>query len=114
MPFRDNGSNVRTSQFFWLLNTYIPIFIKQKADVQFFVITQGTNYISKKAKVFNIKKLGGHPDIPFNRAKLFNAGFQIAKEGDFDCFFFSDIDLMAMDDRVPLQCIDRNGSIKKP
>ena len=43
MPFRDNGSNVRTSQFFWLLNTYIPIFMKQKADVQFFVLTQGTN-----------------------------------------------------------------------
>ena len=89
MPFRDNGSNVRTSQFFWLINTYIPIFIKQKADVQFFVINQG-----------------GHPDVPFNRAKLFNAGFQIAKKGDFDCFFFSDIDLMAMDDRVPLKCID--------
>ena len=37
--------------------------------------------------------LGGHPLTPFNRAKLLNVGFKIASAGDFDCFFFSDIDL---------------------
>ena len=52
MPFRDNGSNIKTSQFFWLINTYIPIFIKQKADVQFFVINQGINKISKKKRKY--------------------------------------------------------------
>jgi len=90
MPFRDDGSDTRTAQFFWLLDTYLPIFIKQKTQVQFFIINQG-----------------GHPLTPFNRAKLLNVGFDIASAGDFDCFFFSDVDLMPLDDRVPLKCVEK-------
>ena len=51
--------------------------------------------------------LGGHPLTPFNRAKLMNIGFDIAQRRDFDCIFFSDSDLMPMDDRVPLKCIEK-------
>ena len=41
LPFRDDGSKTRTTQFFWLLNTYLPLFIKQRTEVQFFIINQG-------------------------------------------------------------------------
>ena len=41
MPYRDDGSDTRTAQFFWLLDTYLPVFIKQKTRVQFFIINQG-------------------------------------------------------------------------
>ena len=44
--------------------------------------------------------------MPFNRAKLFNAGFKIAVQDEaYDCFFFSDIDLTPLDDQTPLRCI---------
>lgn len=36
-----------------------------------------------------------------------NIGFDIAQRRDFDCIFFSDSDLMPMDDRVPLKCIEK-------
>ena len=49
---------------------------------------------------------GGHPSTPFNRAKLFNAGFSIASKDDYyDCFFFSDVDLTPLDEKTPLECI---------
>ncbi|XP_027130197.1 beta-1,4-galactosyltransferase 1-like isoform X2 [Larimichthys crocea] len=41
----------------------------------------------------------------FNRAKLMNAGFvEALKEYDYDCFVFSDIDLVPMDDRNLYRC----------
>ncbi|XP_054034714.1 LOW QUALITY PROTEIN: beta-1,4-galactosyltransferase 1 [Dryobates pubescens] len=41
----------------------------------------------------------------FNRAKLLNIGFTEAlKEYDYDCFVFSDVDLIPMDDRNTYKC----------
>ncbi|TKS79329.1 Beta-1,4-galactosyltransferase 1 [Collichthys lucidus] len=41
----------------------------------------------------------------FNRAKLMNVGFvEALKEYDYDCFVFSDIDLVPMDDRNLYRC----------
>ncbi|GCB76820.1 hypothetical protein scyTo_0015558, partial [Scyliorhinus torazame] len=41
----------------------------------------------------------------FNRAKLLNVGFMEAlKEYDYNCFVFSDVDLIPMDDRNIYKC----------
>lgn len=44
-------------------------------------------------------------DDLFNRAALFNVGFvEALKLGDFDCFVFSDVDLLPEDDRNYYGC----------
>nr|XP_046181508.1 beta-1,4-galactosyltransferase 1-like isoform X2 [Oncorhynchus gorbuscha] len=44
-------------------------------------------------------------DNTFNRAKLMNIGYAEAlKEYDYDCFVFSDVDLIPMDDRNTYKC----------
>ena len=44
-------------------------------------------------------------DEIFNRAKLLNVGYQEAlKEYDYECFVFSDVDLIPMDDRNIYKC----------
>ena len=40
IPFRENGSNVRTNQLKVLLHYVIPILIRQNVMFQFFVVTQ--------------------------------------------------------------------------
>lgn len=41
----------------------------------------------------------------FNRAKLLNIGFQEAlKDYDYNCFVFSDVDLIPMDDHNAYRC----------
>ena len=82
MPFRDNGSNVRTSQLFWLINTYIPIFIKQKADVQFFVINQGINKSIFK-DFSNIQKIRGSSRYTFQQSKTIQRRFSNCQRGRF-------------------------------
>lgn len=43
----------------------------------------------------------------FNRAKLINVGYMEAlKEYDYECFVFSDVDLVPMDDRNLYRCFD--------
>lgn len=43
----------------------------------------------------------------FNRAKLMNAGYvEAMKQYDHDCFVFSDIDLIPLDDRNLYRCFD--------
>lgn len=43
----------------------------------------------------------------FNRAKLMNAGYvEALKENDYDCFVFSDIDLVPINDRNIYKCFD--------
>ena len=99
---------MRETQFFWLLATYLPFFVAQKSDVKFYIINQGLALNPKNSMqvICNVLFLGGHPETPFNRAKLFNAGFKIAVEDEaYDCFFFSDIDLVPLDDQTPLRCI---------
>ncbi len=43
----------------------------------------------------------------FNRAKLMNVGYvEALKEYDYECFVFSDVDLVPMDDRNLYRCFD--------
>lgn len=47
-------------------------------------------------------------DTMFNRAKLLNIGFQEAlKDYDYNCFVFSDVDLIPMDDRNAYRCFSQ-------
>lgn len=47
-------------------------------------------------------------DEVFNRAKLLNVGYMEAlKEYDYDCFVFSDVDLIPMDDRNTYRCFSQ-------
>ncbi|KAJ3594728.1 hypothetical protein NHX12_004035 [Muraenolepis orangiensis] len=44
----------------------------------------------------------------FNRAKLLNVGYtETLKDGEYDCFIFSDVDLIPMDDRNLYHCYDQ-------
>lgn len=44
----------------------------------------------------------------FNRAKLLNVGYTEAlKEYDYECFIFSDVDLIPMDDRNTYKCFSQ-------
>lgn len=45
----------------------------------------------------------------FNRAKLLNVGFMEALKDDeeYDCFIFSDVDLIPMDDRNLYRCYEQ-------
>lgn len=46
-----------------------------------------------------------HGEDTFNRAKLLNVGFMEAlKEDNYNCFVFSDVDLIPMDDRNIYKC----------
>ena len=45
IPFRDDGSNVRTNQLKVLLHYMIPILIRQNVKFPFFVVTQVENCI---------------------------------------------------------------------
>lgn len=40
IPFRDDGSNIRTNQLKVLLHYMIPVLIRQNVKFQFFVVTQ--------------------------------------------------------------------------
>lgn len=47
-------------------------------------------------------------DEIFNRAKLLNIGYvEALKEYDYDCFVFSDVDLIPMDDRNTYRCFSQ-------
>lgn len=48
---------------------------------------------------------GGHPETPFNRAKLLNIGFDLLRAKKFDCFIFFDVDIFPMNDKMALQCL---------
>lgn len=44
----------------------------------------------------------------FNRAKLLNVGYTEAlKDAEYNCFIFSDVDLIPMDDRNLYHCYDQ-------
>nr|XP_040023064.1 beta-1,4-galactosyltransferase 1-like [Gasterosteus aculeatus aculeatus]XP_040023065.1 beta-1,4-galactosyltransferase 1-like [Gasterosteus aculeatus aculeatus] len=72
---------------YWLHYLH-PILMRQQLDYTVYVINQDGEGV-------------------FNRAKLMNAGYvEAMKEYDYDCFVFSDIDLVPMDDRNLYRCFD--------
>ncbi|XP_049912713.1 beta-1,4-galactosyltransferase 2-like [Epinephelus moara] len=83
IPFRNRHEHLKH----WLYYLH-PILIRQQSDYRVYVINQDGEGV-------------------FNRAKLMNAGYTEAlKEYDFDCFVFSDVDLVPMDDRNLYRCFD--------
>lgn len=84
IPFRHRDEHLK----YWLYYLH-PILQRQQLDYGVYVINQfGEN--------------------TFNRAKLLNVGFKEAlKEYDYDCFVFSDVDLIPMDDRNIYKCFSQ-------
>ncbi|XP_073456666.1 beta-1,4-galactosyltransferase 1-like [Aquarana catesbeiana] len=81
IPFRNREQHLKI----WLYNMH-PFLQKQQADYAIYVVEQ-------------------HGETKFNRAKLMNVGFSEAiKEYDYNCFIFSDIDIIPMDQRNLYRC----------
>ncbi|XP_029460079.1 beta-1,4-galactosyltransferase 1-like isoform X2 [Rhinatrema bivittatum] len=81
IPFRHRDEHLK----YWLYYLH-PILQRQQLDYGVYVINQDG-------------------EETFNRAKLLNVGFAEAlKDYDYDCFVFSDVDLIPMDDRNIYKC----------
>lgn len=81
IPFRNRHEHLKH----WLYYLH-PILARQQLDYGVYVINQDGEGI-------------------FNRAKLMNAGYvEALKEYDYECFIFSDVDLVPMDDRNLYRC----------
>ncbi|XP_064880867.1 beta-1,4-galactosyltransferase 1-like isoform X2 [Oncorhynchus nerka] len=84
IPFRLRDEHLK----FWLYYLH-PILQRQQLDYGVYVINQDG-------------------DNTFNRAKLMNIGYAEAlKEYDYDCFVFSDVDIIPMDDRNTYKCFSQ-------
>ncbi|ROI15952.1 Beta-1,4-galactosyltransferase 1 [Anabarilius grahami] len=81
IPFRNRDEHLK----YWLHYLH-PILQRQRLDYGIYVIEQdGVD--------------------TFNRAKLLNVGYvEALKEYDYDCFIFSDVDIIPMDDRNTYKC----------
>ncbi|XP_053715836.1 beta-1,4-galactosyltransferase 2-like [Synchiropus splendidus] len=83
IPFRHREQHLAH----WLYYLH-PILMRQQIDYGVYVIHQAGEGI-------------------FNRAKLMNVGYMEAlKEYDYNCFVFSDVDLVPLDDRNLYRCYD--------
>ncbi|XP_028289205.1 beta-1,4-galactosyltransferase 1-like [Parambassis ranga] len=83
IPFRNRHEHL----IHWLYYLH-PILMRQQLDYCVYVINQDGEGV-------------------FNRAKLMNAGYMEAlKEYDYECFVFSDIDLVPLDDRNLYRCFN--------
>uniref|UniRef100_A0A672QD58 Beta-1,4-galactosyltransferase 1-like n=1 Tax=Sinocyclocheilus grahami TaxID=75366 RepID=A0A672QD58_SINGR len=84
IPFRHRDEHLK----YWLYYLH-PILQRQQLDYGIYVINQDG-------------------EDTFNRAKLLNIGYAEAlKEYDYDCFVFSDVDLIPMDDRNFYKCYNQ-------
>ncbi|XP_041845509.1 beta-1,4-galactosyltransferase 1 [Melanotaenia boesemani] len=84
IPFRNRDEHLK----FWLHYLH-PILQRQQLDYGVYIINQ-------------------EGDETFNRAKLLNVGYvEALKEYDYDCFVFSDVDLIPMDDRNIYRCFQQ-------
>ncbi|XP_061777970.1 beta-1,4-galactosyltransferase 1-like [Nerophis ophidion] len=83
IPFRNRHEHLNK----WLFYLH-PILIRQQLDYGVYVINQAGEGL-------------------FNRAKLLNVGFvEALKDYDYNCFVFSDVDLVPVDDRNLYRCFD--------
>ncbi|KAE8609992.1 hypothetical protein XENTR_v10011979 [Xenopus tropicalis] len=84
IPFRHREHHLK----YWLHYLH-PILRRQKVAYGIYIINQ-------------------FGEDTFNRAKLLNVGFlEAMKEADYDCFIFSDVDLIPMDDRNLYHCYEQ-------
>ncbi|XP_048457540.1 beta-1,4-galactosyltransferase 2 [Rhincodon typus] len=84
IPFRHREHHLK----FWLHYLH-PILRRQKINYGIYIINQ-------------------HGEGMFNRAKLLNIGYvEVLKDEEYDCFVFSDVDLIPMDDRNLYHCYDQ-------
>ncbi|KAM9129345.1 beta-1,4-galactosyltransferase 2 [Pangshura tecta] len=85
IPFRHREPHLR----YWLHYLH-PILRRQKVAYGIYIINQ-------------------YGEDTFNRAKLLNVGFleALKDEDDYDCFIFSDVDLVPMDDRNLYRCYEQ-------
>ncbi|XP_073342761.1 beta-1,4-galactosyltransferase 1 [Pagrus major] len=84
IPFRKRDEHLK----YWLYYLH-PILQRQQLDYGVYIINQDGDEI-------------------FNRAKLLNVGYTEAlKEYDYECFVFSDVDLIPMDDRNIYKCFSQ-------
>nr|XP_033774138.1 beta-1,4-galactosyltransferase 1 isoform X2 [Geotrypetes seraphini] len=84
IPFRHREEHLK----YWLYYLH-PILQRQQLDYGVYVIIQDGEGI-------------------FNRAKLLNIGFvEALKDYAYDCFVFSDVDLIPMDDRNTYKCYNQ-------
>lgn len=84
IPFRKRDEHLK----YWLYYLH-PILQRQQLDYGVYVINQDG-------------------DETFNRAKLLNVGYvEALKEYDYECFVFSDVDLIPMDDRNTYKCFSQ-------
>uniref|UniRef100_A0A1A8BLE9 Beta-1,4-galactosyltransferase n=1 Tax=Nothobranchius kadleci TaxID=1051664 RepID=A0A1A8BLE9_NOTKA len=84
IPFRKRDEHLK----FWLYYLH-PILQRQQLEYGVYVINQDG-------------------DETFNRAKLLNVGYQESlKDKDYNCFVFSDVDLIPMDDRNTYKCFSQ-------
>ncbi|XP_060949759.1 beta-1,4-galactosyltransferase 1-like [Limanda limanda] len=83
IPFRNRHEHL----VYWLYYLH-PILLRQQLDYGVYVINQDGEGV-------------------FNRAKLMNVGYvEALKEYDYNCFVFSDIDLVPMNDHNLYRCFD--------
>ncbi|KAJ1085546.1 hypothetical protein NDU88_005676 [Pleurodeles waltl] len=62
-------------------------------------------FLQRQQADYGIYVIEQHGNATFNRAKLLNVGFAEAlKDYDYNCFIFSDIDIIPMDDRNYYRC----------
>ncbi|XP_053320056.1 beta-1,4-galactosyltransferase 1-like isoform X2 [Spea bombifrons] len=81
IPYRNREPHLKM----WLYNMH-PFLQKQQADYGIYVVEQSQN-------------------TTFNRAKLMNIGYTEAlKDYDYNCFIFSDVDIIPMDLRNLYRC----------
>ncbi|KAM6391344.1 beta-1,4-galactosyltransferase 1 [Rhynochetos jubatus] len=81
IPFRNREEHLK----YWLYYLH-PLLRRQQLDYGVYVVAQAG-------------------DEEFNRAKLLNVGYAEAlKDEAYDCFVFSDVDLIPMDDRNTYRC----------
>ncbi|XP_053475411.1 beta-1,4-galactosyltransferase 1 isoform X2 [Ictalurus furcatus] len=84
IPFRDRELHLKI----WLFYMH-PILQRQQIDYGIYIIEQDG-------------------EETFNRAKLLNVGYvESLKEYDYNCFVFSDVDLIPTDDRNLYKCYDQ-------
>ncbi|XP_051796705.1 beta-1,4-galactosyltransferase 1-like [Acanthochromis polyacanthus] len=83
IPFRNRHEHLKH----WLYFLH-PMLMRQQLDYGVYVINQDGVGV-------------------FNRAKLMNVGYvEALKQYDYDCFVFSDVDLVPLDDRNIYKCFD--------